>query len=178
MMKKILFTLLLVCAATSVNASLVNTSVLVERNFPTLGSPIFSENLKVGSWTEFTVPERFTFDISDSAIEFTALKSFYFFENPPGNGNFNGMTFSKFKDSSGNPLSGFSGFSTDSNFTASNLTAGADFIRFDFAGIRFSEGQKIHIDLDFSPAKAVPEPASLALFSFGVFAISARRRKR
>jgi hypothetical protein len=175
--KKILFSLLLACAAAGANASLIGDPVHFAQNYPTVGDEHAVADAVVGPGIEFAWYGIYSIDLSASAIDIV-FGPVVFIDLPSGGNYHNGPIISGLNDSSGNPLRGFSGFSTDSLLSMSNIIFGKDFIGFNLEGIQFRQDQRLHVDLDFGVANAVPEPATLAMFALGLPGIAARRRKK
>ncbi|PKO34310.1 MAG: hypothetical protein CVU34_07830 [Betaproteobacteria bacterium HGW-Betaproteobacteria-7] len=169
--KRMLSTLLLAAAASGANATLVGDSVHIAQNYPTVGNEFHPLTTVVGDGVEFNWARVLTLDISASAIDIV-FDRIGFLDVASGGINHNGPIVSGLHDASGNPLVGFSNFSTDSSFQASGITFGDDFIAFNLDNLSFLSGQFIHVDLDFASSSAVPEPGGLALLGLGLFGLA------
>lgn len=170
--KRLLSAVLLAGAAASANATLVGDTVHIAQNFPTVGAEFYPTNAVIGSGVEFNWPAVLTLDISAGAIDIQ-FQNIGFRDVPAGGINHNGPIVSGLNDSSGNPLLGFTGFSTNSAFQASNIIFGSDYIGFNLDNLFFRSGQFIHVDLNFAPQSAVPEPGSMALLGLGLLGLAA-----
>ncbi len=164
-MKKILFTLLLACAATTANATLVGTEMNFDVWFePSRGMSDNYMRVKDPGYEYVSDPSRwspqlpYSFDISSKAIEFVmrdhTFPPAYPWRNNPGT-----LVFYNFNDTSGKQLSGISRFTTKSTFPESRIRVIDNRIEFNFTGYRFYDGQRIYVELNFD-GPAVTKPAS------------------
>lgn len=175
--KRVLSALVLAGATTAANATLVGDTVHIAQNYPTIGAEFYATNTVVGNNVEFVWPSVLSIDIGASAIDIV-FRSIGFVDVAAGGINHNGPIIAGLNDSSGNSLVGFTDFATNSNFSSSNIIFGNDFIGFNLDGLSFSNGQYIHVDLNFAPGNAVSEPGSVALFGLGLLGLAASRRLR
>ncbi|MES2536758.1 MAG: PEP-CTERM sorting domain-containing protein [Pseudomonadota bacterium] len=171
-MKKILSTLLLACAATSANATLLGTKVNID-----LWVPYDREVWAVGNMVQLSTSGEsvhagkelpggdmlpYSLDIGANGIDLTFLRAATFGAAPRGPDNSGTIIISNFKDTLGQKFSSFSNFSTDSTFTTSGLSIGDNLLKFDLSGYSFMKDQKIHLDLNFygaslgSPSNPTP----------------------
>ena len=176
MIRKALFlSAALLIFATNSFADLTGDTVHIAQNYPVLGSEFFPVNPVVGPGLEFNEGFVYTVNVGPSSIDVTFVSDGGFVDVPsPYPPNWNGPVVSGLNDSSGNPLTGFSNFSTTlPGFDASLIQFDATSIRFLFQNLSFATGQNVHVDLNFGPG-TVPEASSLAVWSImGLVGIAA-----
>lgn len=175
--KRVLSALALACAATGAQATLVGDSVHIAQNYPKIGAEFYPTNVVVGGDVEFVWPSVLSLDIGAAAIDIR-FSQIGFVDVPAGGLNHNGPIVSGLNDSSGMPLLGFSDFATNSAFQASNIIFGSDYIGFNLDGLSFTNGQFIHVGLNFGPSSTVPVPGTLALFGLALVGLAVAHRMR
>ena len=164
------------CMSLAANATLIGDSVHIAQNYPIIGSEHYPANAVVGGGVEFNWGGVYSVNIGANTIDII-FGNVSFVDVPSGGNNHNGPLITGLNDSSGNPLTGFSAFATNSIFTASNIIFGSDYIGFNLDGMSFQTGQSIHVDLNFG-AQNVPEPSTLVLLGLALVGVAARSRRR
>ncbi|MCU7844085.1 MAG: PEP-CTERM sorting domain-containing protein [Candidatus Thiodiazotropha sp. (ex Monitilora ramsayi)] len=172
-MKKVVFLLICLFAA-SANATLIGDTVHIAQNYPVLGSEHYPTDVTIGAGLEFD----WVYDIDISADAIDIVLNGGFVNVPDALPSFNGPVISGLDDSSGNPLIGFSNFSTTiSGFLASDIHIfDNNTIGFNLDGLS-GYNATLHVDLDFG-STSVPEPASIALLGLGLIGIGYSKKRK